>query len=68
MLEAEFVKTLSVVAPGDDDLEYPNYITLEVYQDPYTGKYFALDTDFLQENHNLIVMSPYSKNQLRVLS
>ena len=67
MLEAEFVKTLSVEAPGDDK-DYSDYITLEIYQDPHTGKYFALDADFLQDNTNLIVVSPYSRNQLRVLS
>lgn len=67
MLEAEFIKTLSVEAPGEDH-EYTDYITLEIYQDPHTGKYFALDTDFLQDNNNLIVVSPYSRVQLRVLS
>ena len=68
MIEAEFVKTLTIPAPASEEGgEYEDYVTLEVYQDPNTGNYFALDATYLQSNPNMIMVSPYSRSQLRVV-
>ena len=68
MREAEFIKSVTITAPSDDEsTEGLDYVTLELYLDTATGNFFALDTEFLLERPNHVMYSPFSKGlQLRL--
>lgn len=60
-MKAEFVKTLDVHVPPSMNKGEPD-ITMELYQDPRTGRFFALQADFLEDNPGWSIPSPYSSS------
>lgn len=68
MRDAEFIKSVTVAAPAEDDSsEGVDYVTLELYLDTETGNFFALDSEYLLERPNHVIFSPFAKGlQLRL--
>jgi len=57
---AEYVKDVEVLDPKTDD-----YISLEVWRDPGTGRLFALEVEFMASGQGSLQMkSPYTKAEI----
>ena len=60
--KAEYVKDVEVIDPKTDD-----YINMEVWRDPGTGRLFALEAEFVDTGSgsaSIIMKSPYSSFEL----
>ena len=62
--KAEYVKDVEVIDPETDD-----YISMEIWRDPGTGKLFALESDFVEiasgANAGSVMLNcPYSNTKL----
>ncbi|MAP23679.1 MAG: hypothetical protein CL582_22345 [Alteromonadaceae bacterium] len=66
--KAEYVKDINVVVPESDES-----VTMEVWREPYTGKLFALESDFVGSSSSArggtaIIKSPYTNLEVRIES
>ena len=57
--KAEYVKDVEVIDPDTDD-----YVNMEVWRDPGTGRLFALEAEFMEAGYAVMVSSPYSNTEL----
>ena len=62
MLEASFVKSLDVSVPEGPSL------TIDIFKDPRTGRYFGVESDYIDTSETVVVSSPYNHMKLNVIA
>lgn len=59
-MKATYIKTVYALDPENDNDDQPEGVPLDVYVDHGTGYYFAVESDWVEDNGK--VFSPFSKN------
>lgn len=66
--KAEYVKDINVTDPESEES-----VTMEIWREPYTGKLFALEADFVGSSSGArggtaTIKSPYTNMEVRIES